>query len=89
MRFSEVSVQGDDLWEVAQVYRHTVRLALDLGVREYVTWGVKGEAWNGGKLLFDSKGQPNEVYWAVADEINLTPASPKGEGDWREDDDFI
>lgn len=72
MRFAEVSVQGDDMQEVAQVYRQTVRLALDLAgvVQEYVTWGVKGSAWNGGKLLFDTYGKENEAYYAVVEELS-------------------
>lgn len=75
MRFSEVSVQqseGYSLDEVAEVYRRTVRLALEYPgvITNYTQWGVKGVAWNGGLLPFDSKGLPIEpIYDAIVREV--------------------
>jgi GH35 family endo-1,4-beta-xylanase len=76
MRFSEVSVQqleGYSLDEVAEVYRRTVRLALEYPgvITNYTQWGVKGVAWNGGMLPFDSLGKPVEaIYSAMVEELN-------------------
>lgn len=57
--------------QVAEVYRQMVRLALEfpLTVTDFVTWGVKGQAWNGGWLLFDREGRETPAFWAVVEEM--------------------
>jgi len=74
VRFSEISVvQGDaaTFANVCDVYRQIVRLALEypLTITDFVTWGVKGQSWNGGYLLFDTAGKENAAFWAVVDEL--------------------
>ena len=74
VRFSEVSVQkGDDatMLDVAMVWADIVRLAIAWGgtVVNVTQWGVKGQSWNGGYLLFDYKGLPNECYSLVVKEL--------------------
>jgi endo-1,4-beta-xylanase len=70
MRLSEISVRckgPDGLARVGQVYGEIVDLALELSdvVVNVTQWGVKGVAWNGGLLPFDSQGRPNQIYDAI------------------------
>lgn len=75
MRLSEISVQqidGYTVEDVANVYRQTIRIALEYPgtITNYTQWGVKGVAWNGGMLPFDSQGKVVEViYNAMVEEV--------------------
>ena len=74
MRLSEISIYQNDgytIEDVANVYRQTVKLALEHPgiITNYTQWGVKGTAWNGGILPFDREGKPIEaIYYAIVEE---------------------
>lgn len=75
MRLSEISVgmsDGYTVQDVADLYRKTVRFALEYPgvINNYTQWGVKGVAWNGGMLPFDSQGKIVEpIYTAIVQEV--------------------
>lgn len=75
MRLSEISVgmsDGYTMQDVADLYRKTVRLALEYPgvINNYTQWGVKGVAWNGGMLPFDRQGLPvPEIHQAFFEEL--------------------
>lgn len=75
VRFSEISVRGKDDADmdfVAETYGKIVRLALEYEgvVNNFTTWGVKGQAWNGGWMLFDRAGKPLKAFRTVLEELN-------------------